>query len=367
MLDEVFQRADAFLFGRRTYEIFAGSWGTGSWGADQGDNPISTALNTRPKYVASTTLTDPQWADTTVLSGDLAAAIGELKAKPEGELQVHGSGTLIRWLLDNQLVDEITLLIYPVVVGQGTRLFPDTGPDTALELVESRATPSGVTIQVYRPTGRPQYAHEHAPIRARKLNRTKENNMTATYTFDVFTSLDGYGAASGNWAGYWGKQGPELLDHRLALYDQEQRMVFGANTYRAFEQMLASSTEESEVRDPWVTRMRNLPATVVSTTLEGPLDWPDATVVSGDAVDVVARLKEESEVPLRSHGSLSLNRALMAAGLVDRVQVTLFPVITGQTGLDPIFQGAADFDLELIENRTLDGHIQELVYRPTLH
>src|SRR5687768_10028961 len=113
--------------------------------------------------------------------------------------------------------------------------------------------------------------------------------------------------------------------------------------------------------------LRSLPATVVSTTLEGPLNWPNATVVSGDAVDVVARLKEESEVPLRSHGSLSLNRALMAAGLVDRLQVTLFPVITGQTGLEPIFQGAADFDLELVENRTLDGHIQELTYRPTLH
>jgi dihydrofolate reductase len=113
--------------------------------------------------------------------------------------------------------------------------------------------------------------------------------------------------------------------------------------------------------------MRSLPATVVSTTLEGPLDWPNATVVRGDTLDIVARLKEESEVPLRSHGSLSLNRALMAAGLVDRVQVTLFPVITGQTGLDPIFQGAADFDLELVEHRTLDGHIQELTYRPTLH
>lgn len=191
--------------------------------------------------------------------------------------------------------------------------------------------------------------------------------MTATYTFDVFSSLDGFGAAGGDWTGYWGKQGPELLDHRLALYREEQRMVFGATTYRLFVQMLAASTEESDVRDPWVTRMRNLPATVVSTTLEGPLDWPDATVVSGDAVDVIARLKEESDVPLRSHGSLSMNRALMAAGLVDRVQVTLFPVITGRTGLDPIFRGAADFDLELIERRTLDGHIQELIYRPTLH
>ncbi|MEU8799309.1 dihydrofolate reductase family protein [Spirillospora sp. NPDC048819] len=191
--------------------------------------------------------------------------------------------------------------------------------------------------------------------------------MAATYTFDVFSSLDGFGAAGGDWTGYWGKQGPELLGRRLDQYSEDQRMVLGANTYRAFAQMLASSTEDSDVRDPWVTRMTNLPATVVSTTLEGPLDWPDADVVSGDAVDVVARLKEESEVPLRSHGSLSMNRALMAAGLVDRVQVTLFPVITGRTGMDPVFQGAADFDLELIEHRTLDGRIQELVYRPTLH
>ena len=191
--------------------------------------------------------------------------------------------------------------------------------------------------------------------------------MSATYTFDVFSSLDGYGAAGGDWTGYWGKQGPELLGHRLAVYGEEQRMVFGATTLRMFADMIAASTEESEVRDPWVTRMWRMPATVVSTTLEEPLDWPNATVVRGDAVDVVARLKEESDVPLRSHGSLSMNRALMAAGLVDRVQVTLFPVITGRTGLDPIFRDAADFDLDLLEHRTLDGSIQELTYRPTLH
>ena len=194
--------------------------------------------------------------------------------------------------------------------------------------------------------------------------------MTMTYTFDVFSSLDGFGSYDsnrGNWGGYWGKQGPELLEHRLALYGAQQRMVFGANTYRLFAKMLASATNESEVHDPWVTRMTNLPATVVSTTLQGPLDWADATLVSGDAIDVVARLKKESEVPLRSHGSLSMNRALMAAGLVDHVQVTVFPVITGQTGQEPIFHGAADFDLELIESRTLDSNIQEFIYRPTLH
>jgi dihydrofolate reductase len=155
LITQTYQRADAFLFGRRTYELFAGSWGAIE---EMRAHPIGVALNETPKYVASTTLTEPRWADTTVLSGDLAAAIGRLKAKPGGELQVHGSGTLIRWLLDNDLVDEITLLIVPVVLGQGTRLFPGAGPDMALDLVDSRADSKGVTIQVYRPAGRPQYA-----------------------------------------------------------------------------------------------------------------------------------------------------------------------------------------------------------------
>ena len=153
-ISQTYQRADAFLFGRRTYELFAGYWGA----REDLENPIVGALNTKPKYVASTTLTEPRWANTTVLSGDLAAAIGELKAKPGGELQVHGSGALTRWLLENDLVDEMNLLIVPVVVGQGTRLFPDTGPDIALDLVDSRTVPKGITLQVYRPAGRPQYA-----------------------------------------------------------------------------------------------------------------------------------------------------------------------------------------------------------------
>jgi dihydrofolate reductase len=193
--------------------------------------------------------------------------------------------------------------------------------------------------------------------------------MTATYTFDVFTSLDGFGSygGDGDWGGYWGKQGPEFLAHRLALFAEEQRMVFGGTTFREFVQMMAEATPESGVLDPWVSRMRSMPATVVSGTLEAPLEWPDATVAQGDAVDIVRRLKEESDVPLRSHGSLSLNHALMAAGLVDRIQVAVFPVVTGRTGDTPIFGGAGDFDLELLEHRTLDHDIQELVYRPTLH
>jgi dihydrofolate reductase len=193
--------------------------------------------------------------------------------------------------------------------------------------------------------------------------------MTASFTFDVFCSLDGFGSynSRGDWGGYWGKQGPEFLDRRLALYSEEQRLVLGATTFRQFAELLGSSTEGPKVDDPVNLRMRDLPTTVVSTTLRGPLDWPDATLADGDAVDVVARLKKESEIPLRSAGSLSLNRSLMAAGLVDFVQVTIFPVITGQTGAEPIFEDAADFDLELVEHRTFDRQTQELIYRPTLH
>ena len=192
--------------------------------------------------------------------------------------------------------------------------------------------------------------------------------MPAIYTFDVFCSLDGFGSygEGGDWGGYWGKQGPEFLDRRLAQYEEDQRLVLGANTFREFVHFLGSSAE-SPADDPINTRMKSMPTTVVSSTLEGPLDWPDATVASGDAVDVVTRLKKESDVPLRSHGSLSLNWALMAAGLVDRIQITIFPLIAAQTGDEPVFAGAGDFDLELVESRTLDGHTQELIYRPTVH
>ena len=191
--------------------------------------------------------------------------------------------------------------------------------------------------------------------------------MTATYTFDVFCTLDGFGSFSeaGDWGGYWGKEGPELLDRRLAQYSEDQRLVLGAGTYRDFVHHLGGVPDAD--LDPVNHRMKHLPTTVLSTTLAGPLDWPDAAVVRGDAVEVVTRLKDESPVPLRSHGSLSVNRALMAAGLVDRLQVTVFPVISGRTGTQRVFGGAADFDLELLESTTLDGRTLELVYRPTLH
>lgn len=154
-LDKTYGGATAFLFGRRTYEIFAGSWGAI---AEMKTLPIGAALNSRPKYVVSTSLADPKWAGTSVLTGDIAMAISDLKAQEGGDLLVPGSGVLVRWLLAHDLVDQLDLLTYPVIIGQGTRLFPDAGPDAALELVASRTTSRGITIQTYKPAGRPQYA-----------------------------------------------------------------------------------------------------------------------------------------------------------------------------------------------------------------
>jgi dihydrofolate reductase len=192
--------------------------------------------------------------------------------------------------------------------------------------------------------------------------------VTAPYTFDVFATLDGFGSYDehGDWGGFWGKQGPEFLEHRLALLSEDQRMVYGARTY---EQMLGFVGPDAAGAgdDPLAVRMATMPLTVVSSTLEEPLAWAHADLGRGDAVDVVTRLKRESAVPLVSHGSLSLNRSLLAAGLVDRIRVTVFPVLSGRTGTRPVFAGVEDFDLELLEARTLDGRIQELVYRPTRH
>lgn len=195
--------------------------------------------------------------------------------------------------------------------------------------------------------------------------------MTATYTADLFSTVDGFGAPQpGTWGGYWNRESTQLLEHRLALYQADQRMVLGANTYRLFvhfAKMLGTSADADKAGDPWASQMMKLPTTVVSTSLHEPLDWSGATLAAGDAVDVVRRMKEESLVPLRSHGSVSMNRALLSAGLVDRLQLTIFPVITGRTGAEPIFADVADFDLELIESHTFEGGIQELTYQPTLH
>lgn len=192
--------------------------------------------------------------------------------------------------------------------------------------------------------------------------------MTALYTWDVFATLDGYGSygPDGDWGGYWGKQGPELLAHRATLFDAEPRMVFGATTFREHAAIMLSG-DDPYSKHEWNVRTMRAPATVISSTLTDTLGWPDATIRNGDAADIVAALKDESDVPIRSQASLTLNWALMAAGLVDRLQVTIFPVISGRTGIRPILAGLGDFDLDLLESRTLDGRTQELVYRPALH
>lgn len=193
--------------------------------------------------------------------------------------------------------------------------------------------------------------------------------MPATYTFDVFCSLDGYGSfgPDGDWGGYWGKQGPEFLDHRAQQYAEEMRLILGANTFRMFQKFLGDLTRENDADDPVNTRMKFAPTTVISSTIDSAPDWPDAQVESGEAADLIRRLKAECSTPLRSHGSIALNRSLMTADLVDFVQVTIFPVLTGTTGTAPIFAGAADFDLELVSSTVFDRRIQELVYRPSLH
>lgn len=153
-ITSVYERADALLLGRKTWEIWETYWPH----HDDGD-PVSHGINVLPKYVPSTTLTHPAWQNTHVIEGDVEAAVRELKAKPGRELQVHGSGELLRWLLERDLVDELNLLLYPIVLGDGLRLFPERGQTHDLTLVESRSTPSGVTIQTYRPTGRATFGN----------------------------------------------------------------------------------------------------------------------------------------------------------------------------------------------------------------
>lgn len=191
--------------------------------------------------------------------------------------------------------------------------------------------------------------------------------MSATYTFDVFSGLDGFGSAGGDWGGYWGKQGPQLLARRPELYTPACRMVFGANTFRLFSRFWAEIENNPEVEDAWGVALHDKPATVISTTLEEPLSWPNPALERADALEFVAQLRETSDVPLRSHGCLAMNHSLLAAGLVDFIQVTIFPILTGHSGSAPVFGGVDDYDLELVYAKLLDGRTQELTYRPTRH
>ncbi|MGS0687956.1 dihydrofolate reductase family protein [Nakamurella sp. GG22] len=181
-----------------------------------------------------------------------------------------------------------------------------------------------------------------------------------TYTADLFMSLDGFGTGP---IGYWGKGGPELSAERTRVFFEGdgETLVLGANTYRAMEQFAAHAADNPDFRA--LTARSKL---VISRTLETPLRWANSTLIAEDAVAAVLRLKRESHRPLRSHGSISMNRALLAAGLVDRLEILVFPIITGASGSDPVLADLPDIDLELVESRLLDGQIQQLVYVPTV-
>ncbi|HTW03964.1 MAG TPA: dihydrofolate reductase family protein [Streptosporangiaceae bacterium] len=184
--------------------------------------------------------------------------------------------------------------------------------------------------------------------------------MGTTFTVDFFCSLDGYGMARG-WPGYWGKEGPEVVEDRVRTFAQDQVLVFGATTFRLFRKFVATFDE------PYYDSLNELPKIVFSSTLDEPLGWQNSTVLNEDAVTAIERLKRTTDIPMRSHGSISLNRALLAAGLVDRLEVMMFPAISGRAGQAALFHDGPEFDLELIESSVLDARTQKLVYVPHLH
>lgn len=185
--------------------------------------------------------------------------------------------------------------------------------------------------------------------------------MSTTLTVDFFCSLDGYGMARG-WPGYWGKEGPEVVEDRVRTFAQDQVLVFGATTFRQFRKFVTMFDE------PYYPSLNELPKIVFSRTLgDEPLGWQNSTVIDEDAVTAIERLKRTTDVPMRSHGSISLNRALLAAGLVDRIEVMMFPAVSGSAGEAALFQGGAELDLDLVESTVLDGRTMKLVYEPHLH
>lgn len=191
------------------------------------------------------------------------------------------------------------------------------------------------------------------------LNNLQET-CVATYTADMFMTLDGFGTGP---IAFWGKEGPELVECRYRTYfaGTNETLVFGANTYRA---MARFASQMAETREFSALTARE--KVVISRSMTKPLGWDNSTLEAEDALVVVPRLKAESSVPLRSHGSINMNRALLAAGLVDRLEVTVFPIITGISGADPVLADLPDIDLELVDSRLFDGRVQQLVYKPTV-
>lgn len=184
--------------------------------------------------------------------------------------------------------------------------------------------------------------------------------MSTTFTVNFFCTLDGYGMARG-WPGYWGKEGPELRADLERTYAEQQVLVYGATTFREFRSFV------TEYDEPYYDSLNAHRKIVFSRTLEEPLGWQNSTVLREDAVTAIERLKRTTDVPMRSHGSISLNRALLAAGLVDRLEVTIFPAVTGRAGGAALLHGGAEHDLELLESTVLDGRTQKLVFAPRLH
>jgi len=174
---------------------------------------------------------------------------------------------------------------------------------------------------------------------------------------DFITSLDGYGAAEG-WPGWWGLEGPEYLAWLGDQPEAKYTVLMGANTYR----LMYGFASEGE---PGTESMADLSKIVFSRTLTEPLSWPNTQLISEDAVEAVRRLKADGDTPLRTMGSLALCRSLLSAGLADRFRVVVFPVITGKTGQDRIYDGYPDVALELVNSRTFDGRLQLLEYVPT--
>jgi dihydrofolate reductase len=186
-----------------------------------------------------------------------------------------------------------------------------------------------------------------------------EGDTVSTLTIDLISSLDGFAAAE-NWPGYWGKEGPEYLAWVEEKLAEDHILVMGANTYRIMSEIVGEL-------DPNFARMAEIPKVVFSTTLEPPLTWPNTELVAEDAVTALRRMKEENSAPIRTIGSISLNKALLREGLIDSLQLVVFPVVTGESGRDPIFTDWPDLDLDLITSRTFDGRMQLLEYAPTLH
>lgn len=181
-----------------------------------------------------------------------------------------------------------------------------------------------------------------------------------TYTINLFATLDGFGTGP---VAYWGKDGPELRAWHARTFfgTTNQTLVFGANTYRMMARYATLLTE-----DPNFASLSAARKIVISRTLEEPLTWANATCIAADACDAIPRLKAESPVPLYSHGSITMNRALLAAGLVDRLEVLIFPMISGASESNPILANLPDIDLELIDSQIFDGRVQLLVYIPTV-